>query len=70
MMVPPIGILAAYAYYKQGQVNLPVAAFLALGFLGGGWIGGRFAENLSDIVLSRLFGLVMLWISLKMIFAH
>ena len=70
MMVPPIGILAAYAYYRQGQVNLPVAAFLALGFLGGGWIGARFAQGLSGVTLSRVFGFLLLWVSVKMIFAH
>jgi uncharacterized membrane protein YfcA len=70
MMVPPIGILAAYAYYKQGHVNLPVAGLLALGFLGGGLIGAVWAERLSSIVLSRIFGLVLLWVSLKMIFTN
>jgi len=33
MLVPPIGMLAAWNYYKQGHANLPVAGLLCLGFV-------------------------------------
>jgi uncharacterized membrane protein YfcA len=32
LLVPPIGFLAAWTYYKQGYVNLQIAAFICLGF--------------------------------------
>jgi uncharacterized membrane protein YfcA len=67
MLVPPIGILAAYTYYKAGHANLPVAAILAVGFLAGGWLGGGLAEKMSDVTLARVFGVVLLGISVKMI---
>lgn len=28
LMVPPIGLLAAWIYYKHGYVNLPMALFI------------------------------------------
>lgn len=40
-MVPPIGILAAYVYYKSGHVNIPVAALIAAGFIVGGMVGAK-----------------------------
>ena len=39
LMVPPIGLLAAWVYYKQGFVDLKMAAFVCLGFFIGGLLG-------------------------------
>lgn len=67
MLVPPIGILAAYTYYRQGYVNLKFAAFIALGFFLGGLLGAKLAVHLPNEVLKRIFGFAMLLIALKMI---
>ena len=68
LMVPPIGILAAWTYYKQGYVDLKIAAFICLGFLFGGLLGAKLATSVSNIVLERIFGVALLLIALKMIF--
>jgi uncharacterized membrane protein YfcA len=68
LLVPPIGLLAAWTYYKQGYVNLEIAAFICLGFFFGGLLGAKFATKLSNVVLERVFGIALLLISLKMIF--
>jgi len=69
LLVPPIGILAAWTYYRQGYVDLPIAGYICLGFIIGGLFGAKLAINLSNIVLERIFGVALLLISLKMIFA-
>jgi hypothetical protein len=68
LLVPPIGILAAWTYYKQGFVDLRAAAFIALGFFVGGLLGARIATGISDQVLTKIFGVCLLLIALKMIF--
>ena len=68
MMVPPVGILAAWIYYKHGYVNLPVACFICIGFLFGGLIGAKFATGITGTILQKVFGTALLFISLKMIF--
>lgn len=68
LMVPPIGLLAAWAYYKQGFVDLKIAAFVCLGFFVGGFIGAKFAAKIPDDTLRKIFGGVLLLASLKMIF--
>lgn len=67
MMIPPIGILAAWAYYRQGHVNLPVAGLICLGFVLGGYLGAKFAIGLSEVVLRKIFGICLLFIAGYMI---
>lgn len=52
-MVSPIGILATYAYYQQGFVDLNIAALICLGFIFGGWFRIKIAINLSQTVLQK-----------------
>ena len=68
LMVPPIGLLAAWTYYKAGFVNLKVAGLICLGFFIGGFIGARYAAQIPDDVLRKIFGAVLLIASLRMIF--
>lgn len=70
LLVPPIGILAAWAYYKEGYVDLHIAGLICLGFIVGGFIGAKAATYLSNVMLERIFGVALLLISLKMIFAR
>jgi len=67
LMVPPIGLLAAWAYYKQGFVDLKVAAFVCLGFFVGGLLGAELAVGISEPILKKIFGIMLLLVSLKMI---
>lgn len=67
VMVPPIGLLAAIKYYMAGNVNLRMAVFICIGFLVGGYIGAEFAHKINDHLLKKLFGLVLLGVSIKMI---
>jgi hypothetical protein len=69
MMVPPIGLLAAWAYYSKGYVDLKVAGLMCIGFFIGGFFGAKFATALSGVTLSRIFGAAMLVVSIKMILA-
>lgn len=67
MMIPPIGLLAAWVYYKQGHVNLPVAGLICLGFVLGGFLGAKFAIGLPEVILRKIFGVCLLLIAGYMI---
>jgi len=69
LLVPPIGILAAWTYYKQGFVDLQTAGLICLGFFFGGLLGAKIATGLPSVVLERIFGVALLLIALKMILA-
>jgi hypothetical protein len=68
LMVLPIGLLAALRYYYSGNVKLSMAAFICAGFFIGGLIGAHFVQNVPDLMLKRLFGVFLLFVSLRMIF--
>lgn len=67
LMVPPIGLLAAWMYYRAGYVDLKIAALICAGFFIGGLIGARFATEIPEQLLRRIFGLVLFLVSLRMI---
>ena len=68
LLIPPIGLLAALTYYKNGYVNLTIAVFICLGFFIGGLAGAKLAVGLSNEILMKIFGFVLLLIALYMIF--
>ncbi len=69
IMVPPIGLLAAWRYWQAGNVKLSMAAFICAGFFVGGLIGANVIHNVSDPMLKKLFGFYLLFISVRMIFS-
>lgn len=67
-LIPPVGLFAAYVYYKNGNVHLPGALLIALGFLFGALFGARISNHLSQELLQRIFGILLLGIGMKMTF--
>lgn len=63
----PIGILGVVNYYKHGYVHFKFAAILIIAFLLGSYLGSLLAVNLPDKVLTKIFGIFMLFVSIKMI---
>lgn len=66
-MIPPVGILAAINYWKEGYVNWKYAAILALSFMIGAYFGSEIAMKIPEKVMTKIFGVFLLLISLKMI---
>ena len=66
-MLPPIGILAAMNYYKQGFVKWEYAAVIAFTFVIGGYLGSKFSLSLPPQTVRRVFGVIMLLGAIKLI---
>lgn len=60
VLLPPLGIGALMVYWKRGKVDLPAGILCAMGFLFGGWIGGRIAVGLSSRTLQTCFGVFLM----------
>jgi len=66
LFLPPIGILAAWAYYQKGFVDIKVALIIAAGFTIGGFFGAKLAVGLSETVLRRTFAVMLAAVAAKM----
>ena len=65
----PIYLAPFLPYYRAQHYNLKLAILLAAGIVLGGYLGGTLAQSVSVIYLKRIFGLVLLTISIRLIFA-
>jgi len=68
VMLPPIGILATYNYWKAGQVDLKVALILAVMFLVGSYFGSKLAITIPQPTLKKIFGVLLLLVAARMLF--
>lgn len=67
MLIPPIGLLGAYTYWKYGHVDLRAAGLLIVGFVVGSPLGARFAVALPQETLRRVVGWVLIAVGARMI---
>ncbi|MBC8464658.1 MAG: sulfite exporter TauE/SafE family protein [Bacteroidetes bacterium] len=67
VMLPPIGVLAAWNYHKAGFVEWKFAMIIAATFIIGGYLGSQWAVKMDPRVLKKVFGAVMLLGGLKLI---
>lgn len=69
VMLPPIGILAAWNYHKEGFVNWKYALIISLAFIVGGYFSSKWAVQLDQKTLKKVFGVILLIGGLKLIFS-
>ncbi|MBN1409292.1 MAG: sulfite exporter TauE/SafE family protein [Spirochaetales bacterium] len=68
LMVPPIGLLAAWTYYKNGFVDIKIAIFVCIGFVLGSFLGANLVVGIPEVILKKGFGIVLVLVAIKMIF--
>ncbi len=69
LMVPPIGLLAAWSYYKEGFVDIRAAVIICLGFIIGSFFGAKISIELPQEVLKKIFSLILIFVAIKMLFS-
>ena len=69
MMIPPIGFLAAYNYYKGGYINWRYALVLAIFFFIGGWIGSKLVLQVPQDMVRKGFAVLLLITAIQMFFS-
>lgn len=60
ILLPPIGLGALRGYWKNGQVELRAGIICAVGFLLGGYVGGRIAVPMPSRDLQAIFGFFLM----------
>jgi hypothetical protein len=65
VMVPPVTLAAAIEYYRRGHVDLKITLILTAAVFLGSWATARFAHQVPEVWLRRIFGVVLLFVSLR-----
>jgi uncharacterized membrane protein YfcA len=68
LMLLPIGVLAAYNYQQSGDLNIKYGLIIAGAFVIGGYFGSKLSLQISELTLKRLFGGLLMIVSIKLVF--
>lgn len=63
----PVTALAAFNYYKEGQLNIKFALIIAVFFIVGSFFGSKLAIGIDQKVLKKIFAIVLIIIAGKML---
>lgn len=67
IMLPPIGLMAAFNYYKAGALNLKYAMIIAVAFFIGGYFGSKWALTIPEAVLRKIFAVTLIIVAIRML---
>lgn len=66
-LLPPVGLLGAYEYYRHGELDIAYAIYLAIGILIGAYLGAIVATQLSGLLLRRAFAIFLMLIAIRLL---
>lgn len=67
VLVVPVTALAVFNYYKAGHINWKYALVIAAFFVVGSYFSSKFAVNLDQKTLKKIFSIVLIVIAGKML---
>lgn len=67
VLAVPVTAFAAFNYYKEGYIDIKYAAVIAVFFVIGGYLGSKFAVQIDEKMLRKVFGFILLIVAGKMI---
>lgn len=68
ILLPPVGIMAVWEYYKHDNVDLRAAFIIAVMLMVGSWLGAHAGVQLNPKTLKMMFGLFLLVLATYIIF--
>lgn len=68
LLLLPIGIFAAFNYYRKGYVDIKAILIMAGTFAVGGLLGSKLSLSISDVLLKKIFAISLIIIATKMLF--
>lgn len=67
VLMLPVVFLAVRNYWKEGMIDWKVVGIIAAAFVAGGYFGSKGALSLPADTVKRVFGVVMLFVAIKLI---
>ncbi len=69
VLLPPIGLFAAYNYYLKGYVNVKYALIIAVTFMIASYFSSKLTLGIPENIVRRLFSIFLILIAIKMWFS-
>lgn len=66
LLLLPIGILAVMNYYKAGYINVKAVMLMVATFVIGSYLSSKFALNMPDYILKKIFAVFLFLYALKL----
>ena len=70
MLLPPIGLLAAYNYYKNNHVDIFAGLYMALIFIIFSWISSKFIHKIDNNIIVNVFGVFTILCGIYILLHH
>jgi len=68
-LIPPVGLLGALEYHRNGHVNLKYALLIAEGLFLGSYFGARIILSLPAVAIRRVYAAFLVVVAIRMIVA-
>jgi len=68
LLLLPVGILGVLQFYKSGFIDVRVVLIIGAAFVAGSYFGSRWALSMPQDSIKKIFAVMMLIISIKMLF--
>jgi uncharacterized protein len=65
-MLLPVGLLGAYTYYQDGNLNLKASLLIGLGLFLGAYAGARASQQLSGTTVQRMFAVFLVIVAVRL----
>lgn len=66
-LIPPVGLLGAFEYYRNGHMNVKYAALLAAGLFVGAYFGAKIMIGLPPHLIKRVYASFLIVIAARML---
>jgi uncharacterized membrane protein YfcA len=66
-LIPPVGLLGAMEYHRNGYIDVKVALVIAAGLAVGAIFGAKIIIGLPPVVIRRIYGTFLLVIAARML---
>jgi len=68
LLLLPLGILGVINYQREGYIDYRVVLAMAAGFVLGNFFGSKWALNINDEKLKKIFAVILLLAAIKILF--
>jgi uncharacterized membrane protein YfcA len=65
VLVPPIGLPAAYKYYLEGRMDASAAVWIAAAFVIGAYLGASVIDRIPEEILRLAFGALISFVAMR-----